>query len=249
MCITLCLHCNTCKRGLFVSILNFLRLAQIKKNMFSEKKEEHDNTRSTVYFQLGEKKIPKNNNKKLQATSSCSFLYFWSVPLAKAITVHGNKVRFDVWLNSYILPILSLCFVASRHQSRRSPTFYSLKLLKTKKQTNKQPKISQTEWCIKISELQNPSLRGIPLGGPRDMASNNLQLFYLFLFLFYCCDSSVSVCTFYMWWIFFFFYLLSTCLPVKRVHFSWPFHLSACDCSTLSMWVGGGGITSFTWGG
>lgn len=93
---------------------------------------------------------------------------------------------------------ISSCFVASRHQSRRSPTFYSLKLLKTKKQTNKQPKISQTEWCRKISELQNPSLRGIPLGGPRDMASNNLQLFYLFLFLFYCCDYSVSVRTFYM---------------------------------------------------
>lgn len=79
----------------------------------------------------------------------------------------------------------------------------------TNKKTNKQPKISQTEWCRKISELQNPSLRGSPLGGPRDMASNNLQLFYLFLFLFYCCDSSVSVRTFYMWRIFFLLFTLN----------------------------------------
>lgn len=139
---------------------------------------------------------------------------------------------------------ISSCFVASRHQSRRSPTFYSLKLLKTKKQTNKQPKISQTEWCRYLSYKTHHWEESLLVDQETWLPT--------------ICSCSISFCFFFIVVITQFqcarficarvLYLLSTCLPVKRVHLSWPFHLSACDCSTLSMWVGGGGVTSFTWG-
>lgn len=84
-------------------------------------------------------------------------------------------------------------------------------------------------------------MRGIPLGGPRDMASNNLQLFYLFLFLFYCCDYSVSVRTFYI-------YSQPACQSKGCTSLCHSISLLVTAQHYQCEWAEGG-ATSFTWGG
>lgn len=78
----------------------------------------------------------------------------------------------------------------------------------------------------------------------RDMASNNLQFFLtFFLYICFSLKHSISVvhlmCGGFFYCIFFPFTL--NILACQKMSFG-TFHLSACDCSSLSMWVGGGGL-------